>query len=234
MPENDRNSDSIGSSDSELSRVLPKGRKLSELPADLVEEQKSILFYPKKIIAERFEIIEELGFGGVGAVYKVQDRLFHGQLNALKVMLPSLVRSYEARERFILEAQRAKTLRHEGIVAVYDVGEDKEEDILFLIMELLDGQNLENYLESRHGRLGFTESCDIILQICDVLQYAHKRGVSHGGIKPQNIFINPEGGVKLLDFGLAKLLSPGRLTRFSVSALVLTAIWLLSSQQGKR
>jgi formylglycine-generating enzyme required for sulfatase activity len=107
-------------------------------------------------------------------------------------------------------------LRHEGIVAVYDVGEDKEEDILFLIMELLEGQNLDNYLESKHGRLDFTASCDIILQICDVLQYAHKRGISHGGIKPQNIFINPDGGIKLLDFGLAKLLSPGRLTRFSI------------------
>jgi hypothetical protein len=74
----------IEGSNGELSRVLPKGRKLSDLPPELLEEQKAILFYPKKIIAERFEIVEEIGFGGVGAVYKVQDRLFHGQINALK------------------------------------------------------------------------------------------------------------------------------------------------------
>jgi serine/threonine protein kinase len=219
MPENSDSLDNRPTKRGEdvLSRFLPEGKTLGDLPTEFLEEQKSILFTSKHIIDDRFEIIEELGFGGMGAVYKVKDLLMHDQVKALKVILPSLVRSNDARDRFISEAQIAQSLRYEdGIVTVYDIGEDKEGDILFLTMELLEGKNLAKYLGSKDGKLGFSETCHIILKVCDALDYAHQRGIIHRDIKPHNIFILPDGKVKLLDFGLAKLVSPGRLTHSSI------------------
>jgi len=198
----------------DLERFLPEGRSLGDLPTELVDELHDLQFSPREIISERFEIIEQLGFGGMGAVYKVKDSLMRGQLKVLKVMLPSLVRSQELRERFISEAEIAQSLRHEGIATVYDIG--RHRDILFLTMELLEGQSLDRFLKSKAGRLGFLEAVDIVIKICEGLTYAHKKGVIHRDIKPQNIFVLPDGRVKLLDFGLAKLLSPGRLTRSSI------------------
>ena len=198
----------------DLERFLLEGRSLGDLPTELVDDLYGLQFTQGEIISERFEMIEQLGFGGMGAVYKVKDLLMRGQLKALKVMLPSLVKSHEARERFISEAQIAQSLRHEGITTVYDIG--KHEDFLFLTMELLEGTSLDRYLKSCGGRVDFSEAMDMVLKICDALAYAHKKGVIHRDVKPQNIFVLPDGRVKLLDFGLAKLLSPGRLTRSSI------------------
>lgn len=197
-----------------LERFLPEGRSLGDLPTELVDELQGVQFTPREIISDRFEVIEQLGFGGMGAVYKVKDLLMRGQLKALKVMLPSLVRNRETRERFISEAEIAQSLRHEGIATVYDIG--KHKDFLFLTMELLEGTSLDRYLKSRGGRVDFPEAVGLVLKICEGLSYAHKKGVIHRDIKPQNIFVLPDGRVKLLDFGLAKLLSPGRLTRSSI------------------
>jgi formylglycine-generating enzyme required for sulfatase activity len=199
-----------------FSGCLPNGQSLKNMPDEFLEEQKSIQFGPKKIIAERFEILEIIGFGVTGAVYKVKDHLLDGEVRALKIMLPSLVRSYEARQRFIAEIQRIKTLKHDGIAAFYDIGEDREGDFMYLILEMLEGQNLEHYLASRGGTLEFNEACDIILQVCDILSYAYEKGFAHRGINTRNIFDLPNGKVKLLDFGLSKLLSPVNLTRFSM------------------
>jgi formylglycine-generating enzyme required for sulfatase activity/tRNA A-37 threonylcarbamoyl transferase component Bud32 len=87
---------------------------------------------------------------------------------------------------------------------------------MYLILEMLEGQNLENYLASRSGTLEFNEACDIILQVCDILSYAYEKGFAHRGINTRNIFVLPNGKVKLLDFGLSKLLTPVNLTRFSM------------------
>ena len=219
MPEDNDSLDNNPTKQGEdvLSRFLPEGKTLGDLPTEFVEEQKSILFTSKHIIADRFEIVEELGFGGMGAVYKVKDLLMHDQIKALKIILPSLVRSDDARNRFTLEAEIAQSLRYEdGIVAVYDIGEDKKGDILFLTMELLEGKNLADYLQSKGGTLEFSEACHIVLKVCDALNYAHQRDVIHRDIKPHNIFILPDGRVKLLDFGLAKLVRPGRLAHASI------------------
>jgi len=228
MPDND----SLENNQKKLSEgnpggFFPGGRGLTELPAEIIEEQKSILFSSKKVIAERFEIIEELGFGAAGAVYKVRDVLLNGQLTALKILLPSLVKSKELRERFISEAQNARTLRHDGIAAIYDIGEDKKEDILFLVTELLEGKDLVNYLNSKDGKLEFTDACDIILQICDVMTYAHNKGFIHGGIKPRNIVILPDRKVKLLDFGLSMLLNRRGQNRFGAGF-----DWYMSPEQA--
>lgn len=196
------------------SRFFPGGRNLADKQAELFEEQRSIIFSPGRMVGGRFEIVGELGFGGGGAVYRAKDHLLHDQLVALKVLLPSLGRSKEAREGIISGVRTARELRHEGIAALYDIGEDREGKFLFLVMELLDGRNLADYLISKGGILGFTEACDILLRICDVMVYAHDKGFIYGTLKPENIFILPGGKVKLLDFGLVKLLSPYRVNPF--------------------
>ena len=212
-----------------LSRFLPKGRSLDDFPADLVEEQKSILYSTKEIIGKIFEVIEELGFGNVGAVYRVKDLLMHGQEKALKVILPSLIRGKEARERFIAGAQLTQSLRHDAIVSVFDIREDLGKDIFFFTMEFLEGENLAAYLELKGERLKFDEACDIVLQICEALSYAHEKGVIHRDIKPQNIFILSGGRVKILDFGFAKLLSPGRL---ACSSMGLGTAYYMAPEQS--
>jgi serine/threonine protein kinase len=194
----------------------PDERNLQNLPTKLEEEQRYILFHPGKIIAGRFEVVEKLGFGCIGAVYKVRDLFLLGPVCAIKVILPSLVRSYEARKRFLYEVNIARALRHEGCVTVYDIYEDKEEDILFFSMELLEGRNLSDYLKTREGKISFREASDIILQICDVLRYAYGKGVIHGGIKPQNIYVTADGKIRLLDFGLTNLISSEERPRFSM------------------
>lgn len=213
MPEaKDPQKDSPENFRKDLSRFLPEGRSLHDFPEDLVEEQKSILYATGEVIGKFYEVVEELGFGNVGAVYRVKDHLMHAQEMALKVILPSLVRSLKVRERFIAGIQKAHSLRHDGIVTVIDVRADREKDVLFFTMELLPGENLASYLKAKGGKLHFTETCELVLQICDALRYAHGEGAIHRDIKPQNIFVLPNGTVKVLDFGLAKLLSPGRLT----------------------
>jgi serine/threonine protein kinase len=202
--------------DDELSRFLPDGRNLHDLPTELVEEQKSIFFHPGKIIAGRFEIVEKLGFSRLGAVYKVSDLLLYNTPCVIKVILPSLVKNHEARERFLHEVNIVRSLRQEGCVTVYDVYEDKEENLLLLSMELLEGKNLSDYLKAKGGKISFREASDIILQICNVLRFAHGKGIIHGGIKPQNIYVIADGKIKLLDFGLAKLLSSEKLIHFSI------------------
>ena len=201
----------------DLSCFIPEGRSLGDLPTELVEEQASIVFDDGHVIGKRFEVIEMLGFGGMGSVYKVKDLLMHGQIKALKTILPSLVTSSEARDRFISEAQIVQSLRYEdGIVVVYDIGKDEKEDILFLTMELLEGCNLADYIKENNGKIEISRACAIVSQICRALDYAHHRKVIHRDIKPHNIFILPDGRVKLLDFGLAKLISSGVLARSNI------------------
>jgi serine/threonine protein kinase len=196
----------------------PDEKNPMDLPAKLVEDHRSVLFHPGKIIAGRFEIVEQLGFGWLGAVYKVKYLLPVGPVGAIKVILPSLVMSPEARERFFREATSARSLRHEGCVAIYEIYEDRDEDILFFSMELLEGRNLEDYLNARGEKMSFRETSDIILQICDVLSYAHGKGVIHTGITPRNICITADGNVKLLDFGLTRLLSSVERPRVSMDS----------------
>jgi len=145
------------------------------------------------------------------------------------VILPSLIRGKKARELFIARAQISQSLRHDAIVSVFDIREDREKDIFFFTMEFLEGENLAEYLESKGGSLKFAEACDIVLQLCEALSYAHEKGVVHRDIKPQNIFILTDGNVKILDFGFAKLLSPGRL---ACSSMGLGTAYYMAPEQS--
>jgi tRNA A-37 threonylcarbamoyl transferase component Bud32 len=149
----------------------------------------------------QLEILELLGQGGMGAVYKARqpglDRVV-----ALKVLPPEAGRDPAFAERFAREARALAKLNHPNVVTVYDFGQ--ADGLYYFLMEYVDGINLRQAL--RAGQLKPAEALKIVPQICDALQYAHDEGVVHRDIKPENILLDKRGRVKITDFGLAKLL----------------------------
>jgi len=199
--------------DDEARRLLDPG---TELPPDLAAEHRAVYLRRGDLVANRFQVVKLLGFGGMGAVYHVKDRELHGQDRALKVMLPSLLRSETARERFLSEVSISQQLAHPGIVRVHDLGLDSGRGFRFFTMEYVPGQTLNRVLKERGGKLPVDEALDVTCQLCDALEYAHQHTV-HRDLKPQNVMVQPDGRTKVLDFGLAKLMSPGRMTRSSMA-----------------
>ena len=187
----------------------------AEIPPDMLDEQKAVLLKPGDVVNDRFEVIKQLGFGGMGAVYHVKDRITR-QDRALKVMLPSLLKSDTARERFHSEVVISQKLSHRNIVRIHDIMVDRQRRIYFFTMELVEGKTLNRVLNESGGRLPVPEALHIAHQLCDALAYAHELTV-HRDLKPQNIMVQPDGTIKILDFGLAKLMSPGRLTKSSMA-----------------
>src|SRR5262249_3022302 len=159
---------------------------------------------PPEEIARHFpqlEILELLGQGGMGIVYKArQPRL--DRLVALKILPEEAGRDPAFAERFTREARALARLTHPGVVAVYDFGQS--DGRYYLLMEFVDGVNLRHVL--REGRLKPAEALKVVPQICEALQYAHDQGVVHRDIKPENILLDRKGHIKIADFGLAKLL----------------------------
>jgi serine/threonine protein kinase len=148
----------------------------------------------------QLEIIELLGQGGMGAVYKArQPRL--NRLVALKILAPEKQADPQFAERFEREARTLAALNHPNIVSVYDFGEVR--GIFYLLMEFVDGLTLRRIYQTR--KLSPDEALAIVPKICDALQYAHEQGVVHRDIKPENILIDKNGQVKIADFGIAKI-----------------------------
>ena len=147
----------------------------------------------------KFEILDRLGEGGMGTVYKARDPGLD-RLVALKTIVSGAVESAEARERFFREARAAARLQHPNIVTVFEAGDF--EGTLFIAMELLDGQDLSRVIGVPRP---VQEKVRIIVDICRGLDYAHKRGVIHRDIKPANIRVLPSGNLKIVDFGIARL-----------------------------
>jgi serine/threonine protein kinase len=166
-----------------------RGRFTAPSPADLAA------YFPE------LEIIELLGQGGMGAVYKARQRAL-GRLVALKILPPEAERDAAFAERFNREARALGQLNHPNIVTVYHFG--KAAGFYYFIMEFIDGVNLRQLLRS--GHLQPKEALQIVPQICDALQFAHEEGIVHRDIKPENILLDKKGRVKIADFGIAKLL----------------------------
>jgi predicted Ser/Thr protein kinase len=164
-----------------------------------------VLLRPEDL-APRFphlEILELLGQGGMGMVYKArQPRL--DRFVALKVLPPEVGQDPAFADRFAREARALAKLTHPRIVVVYDFGQS--DGLFYLLMEFVDGVNLRSLL--RQGQLKPEEALRIVPQICEALEYAHEAGVVHRDIKPENILLDRKGNVKIADFGLAKLLGP--------------------------
>ena len=158
-----------------------------------------------------YRIIEELGRGGMGLVYKAEDTKLNRTV-ALKFLPPELTHDQESKERFIREAHAASALEHDSICTIHEINET-EDGQLFIVMACYVGQTLKDKIKDQ--RLKTKEAIDIAEQIAKGLQKAHEKGIVHRDIKPANIFITDDGSVKILDFGLAKLAGQAQLTKDS-------------------
>lgn len=182
-------------------------------------------------LANRYEIRELIGAGGMGAVYRAFDPNRDKEI-AIKVLLPHLLNNERARERFLQEARLSSEMSHPNIVTVFDV--QQEDSTCFLTMELLKGQSLREQMQQRlqaGQTYSIQETSHIAEALCDALAYAHERTV-HRDIKPENIWITPEGRAKIMDFGIARLMNNTQATHTQVG--VGTAYYMAPEQlQGR-
>ncbi len=155
-----------------------------------------------------YKIVDKLGEGGMGAVYKAEDTTLN-RLVAIKALSSHLAENDEARERFVREAQAASSLNHSNITTVHELLEDEGEQ--FIVMEYVDGKTIRDMVESSH--VSIRKALDIIIQAAKALDAAHNKGILHRDVKSANIMVNMEGRVKVMDFGLAHLEERSQLTR---------------------
>ena len=155
--------------------------------------------YIGKMLDNRYEILERIGTGGMAVVYKAKCHRLN-RLVAIKILKSDLAQNEEFRRRFNAESQAVAQLSHPNIVSVYDVS--RGGDTEYIVMELIDGITLKQYMEKR-GQLNWRESLHFITQIMRGLSHAHSRGIIHRDIKPQNIMVLRDGSVKVADFGIA-------------------------------
>ena len=146
--------------------------------------------YIGKMLDNRYEILDVIGVGGMAVVYKAYCHRLH-RFVAIKVLKRDLAADAEFRRRFHEEAQAVAMLSHPNIVSVYDVS--KGDDLDYIVMELIDGITLKQYMQKKEGRLNWRESLYFITQIVRALGHAHSRGIIHRDIKPQNIMVLRDG-----------------------------------------
>ena len=158
----------------------------------------------------QYTILEKLGEGGMGVVYKAQDTKLD-RLVALKFLPHQIVATEEDRARFVQEAKAAAILNHPNVCTVYDIRDEGEHQ--FIAMEYVEGKTLRAV--ARQGAVGLPEVTEYALQIGEALQEAHARGIVHRDIKSENIMVDARGRIKVMDFGLAKLRGSQRLTKSS-------------------
>ena len=152
------------------------------------------------ILGNRYEILKEIGCGGMANVYLAHCRLLNRNV-AVKVLKTEFANDKEFLERFNKEAQAAAAISSPHIVNVYDVGHDG--DIHYIVMEYVEGQTLKEYIDA-NGMLSWQETVEYAIQICSALDKAHKNGIVHRDIKPQNIILTDDGVLKVTDFGIAR------------------------------
>src|SRR4051812_40944819 len=150
-----------------------------------------------------YELQDRLGQGGMGVVYRAFDTVLQ-RIVALKLVLTPEGLEPDMRERFFREARAAGLLSHKNIVTVYDLGEHEGKP--YLAMEYLDGEDLQKRL-ARPERMSLRHKLDLAIEVCEGIEFAHSHGIVHRDLKPANIYVTERGTAKILDFGLARLIS---------------------------
>ena len=181
--------------------------------------------YIGKMLDDRYEILELIGSGGMANVYKARCHRLN-RLVAIKILKSDLADNADFRRRFHDESQAVAQLSHANIVSVYDVSTNPDRE--YIVMELIDGITLKQYME-RRGRMDWRESLHFITQIMRGLSHAHSRGIIHRDIKPQNIMVLRDGSVKVADFGIACLANQGQ----TLTQEVLGSVHYISPEQAR-
>jgi len=156
-----------------------------------------------------YKLIEKLGEGGMGVIYKAEDIKLK-RIVALKILPESFTKDEELRRRFIYEAEHASSLQHPNICTIHEIDET-EDGQYFIAMDYYEGETLKSKISKE--KLSFDEIIIITTQIAEGLNKAHKKGIIHRDIKPANIFITKEGVIKIIDFGLSKKVDQTQFTR---------------------
>ncbi len=183
--------------------------------------------YIGKMLDDRYEILDVIGVGGMAVVYKAYCHRLH-RFVAIKVLKRDLAADAEFRRRFHEEAQAVAMLSHPNIVSVYDVS--RGDDLDYIVMELIDGITLKQYMQKKNGSLNWRESLYCITQIMRALSHAHGRGIIHRDIKPQNIMVLRDGSVKVADFGIARIMSAAQNT---LTQETLGSVHYISPEQAR-
>lgn len=183
--------------------------------------------YIGKLLDNRYEIIERIGTGGMAVVYKGRDHRLN-RLVAVKILKEELAQDAEFRRRFHDESQAVAMLSHPNIMAVYDVSHSTELD--YIVMELIDGITLKQYMQKKGGKLAWREALHFITQIMKALSHAHSRGIIHRDIKPHNMMVLRDGSLKVADFGIARLTSAAQAT---LTQEALGSVHYISPEQAR-
>ncbi|MBQ9838782.1 MAG: Stk1 family PASTA domain-containing Ser/Thr kinase [Oscillospiraceae bacterium] len=181
--------------------------------------------YIGRLLDNRYEILEVLGVGGMAVVYKARCHRLN-RFVAVKILKDDYLQDEEFRRRFHSESQAVAMLSHSNIVSVYDVSSSLDAD--YIVMELIDGITLKQYMEKK-GVLNWKETLHFAIQIAKALEHAHSRGIVHRDIKPHNVMVLKNGSVKVTDFGIARMMSEGN----TLTKEALGSVHYISPEQAK-
>src|SRR5713101_4732455 len=199
---------------------LPRPRA----PRPVSQSGGQFVLHPGTILGQRYEILQILGEGGIGSVYKARDRELN-RMVALKVIRPDLAGNQSIIDRFKQELLLSHQVTHKNVIRIYDLSE--AEGMKFITMEYIEGEDLRGLMQQK-GKLAPEEAVEIMLQVCRALEAAHSVGIIHRDLKPQNIMRDKAGRILVMDFGLARTLEGDGMTQ--TGALVGTMDYMSPEQ----